>query len=331
MPPHVTIVTAVYNGEAYLHEAVQSIIGQTFGDFEYLIVDDASTDGTKGILELHEKNDSRVRVITNTKNMGRALSRNRGLQEARGEYIAILDADDIALERRVEREVEYLHTHPEVGVVGTWFDVIDDNGEFVITRRLPVEPQEVAARDLEIPPFCHPSVMFRKECIQKVGSYREEFVYAQDYDLLLRILEHYKGANIPEVLTRYRMNPDSCSQRHSVLQHRFGELACRLARERRESGLDVIQRGETGEVEALLVDVMRLSWLAARRGVADTCVSWAMRFFYADDSRRARRFILRAIWNNPAVCVSHADILVKTCMPVGFRRAWKRMLTQDTA
>ena len=331
MNPRVTVVTAVYNGEAYLHEAVQSIIGQTFQDLEYLIVDDASTDGTKDILEVYGRSDSRVRVITNKKNMGRAISRNRGLQEARGEYIAILDADDIALDRRVEREVEYLHAHPEVGVVGTWFDVIDDNGEFIITRKLPVEPGEVAAKDLEIVPFCHPSVMFRKECIEKVGSYRKEFVYAQDYDLLLRILEHYRGANIPEVLTKYRMNPDSCSQRHSVLQHRLGELACRLARQRRESGFDAIQRGETEEIEALLADAMRLSWLGARKGVADTCVSWAMRFFYADDSRRARKFILRAIRSNPAVCVSHADILVKTCLPGALRRMWKRMRTQDEA
>jgi len=138
--PKVTVLMPVYNGERYLNEAVDSILGQTFTDFEFLIIDDASTDKTPEILRSYD--DPRIRVVTNEENLGLSKSLNKGLALARGEFIARMDADDVSYPYRLQVQHEFMTQHPGAGVIGSWAEYIDRKGEIVHRYRAPIFPEE---------------------------------------------------------------------------------------------------------------------------------------------------------------------------------------------
>jgi hypothetical protein len=228
----VSVVMAVYNGERFLRQAVDSILSQTHTDFEFIIIDDGSTDGTAEIVSGYA--DPRLRVLTQ-QNMGLVKSLNRGVGMARGAYIARMDADDISLARRLELQVQSLDAHPRVGALGTGAVEIDEKDR--VTRRHDhhTDSQAIERALLEgNTPLCHGSVMFRKACFENVGGYRERFRHAEDYDLWLRMIERYDIDNLPEILYQHRLVLESVSSRHFVHQKRSAAFALECAECRRE-------------------------------------------------------------------------------------------------
>lgn len=205
----------VYNEEKkYLPEAVESILNQTFTDFEFIIIDDASTDRTAEILDRYT--DSRIIRFRNEKNVGPYISKNKGLAVARGEYIAIMDSDDISLPERFQKQVVYLSTHPEVGVLGTNVAVIDEIGNEDLETNyyfeIYTEPEVVKWHLLFMVPVQHPSVMMRKHALKSIRGYSDNLSYAADYDLYLRLSKITKIANLNEKLLLYRWHKSNMSK-----------------------------------------------------------------------------------------------------------------------
>lgn len=204
----VTVLMAVYNGEAYVAQAVESVLAQTFADFELIIVNDGSTDGTQQMLDRYH--DSRMRVVANDQNLGLTRSLNKGIRLARGKYIARQDADDVSLPERLAHQVAYLENHSQVGLVGCASRWIDGQGRFLRTMEPPTEPEQVGALLLATIPFLHGTFMIRRESLQDIGGgYNERLPVAQYCELLLRLAERWDLANLPEVLYMHRRHDKS--------------------------------------------------------------------------------------------------------------------------
>ncbi|HMD83436.1 MAG TPA: glycosyltransferase [Terriglobia bacterium] len=210
--PTVSVVMSVFNGERFVAEAIESILKQTFRDFEFIIIDDGSTDGTADILVRFAKADPRL-VVHHHSNQGQVPSLNIGCGLARGRYIARIDADDIALPERFERQVDYLEQNPQVALVGSSITNIDEMGSHLSTWPLPTGNEEIQKRLFELRdiPFCHVTLMFRTEVFRAVKGYRTAFAPAEDYDLWLRMAERWQLANLPEPLVKVRRRSQSLS------------------------------------------------------------------------------------------------------------------------
>lgn len=203
---------SVRNGQRYLRAAVDSILAQTLADLEFIIVDDASTDESGRILREYASCDRRVVVLTNHAGLGLTRSLNLALARATGDYLARMDADDISLPCRFERQVAYLNSHPDVGVVGSFYTEIDaDDAVLIPVYRFPVEPILVAWRMAFENPLPHPPILARRSVITAVGGYDERWETSQDYDLFTRMAAVTKLANCPEVLFLWRRHRDSVS------------------------------------------------------------------------------------------------------------------------
>jgi hypothetical protein len=214
--PTVSVVMSVLNGERYLSEAVESILNQTFRDFEFIIINDGSTDRTATILESFRMSDPRVRVY-HQENRGVGESLNRGCGLAQGKYIARMDADDIAIRDRLMRQVEFMECHAEIDVVGGAVEFIDAMGKSLATTRYPETVHEIKATLSRFScksPIVHPTVLLRREVFVSLGGYRPAFS-AEDYDLWLRIAERGQLANLGEVVLKYRIHPEQATCRHA--------------------------------------------------------------------------------------------------------------------
>jgi len=240
MYPIVSVVMSVYNGEKYLRESVESILNQTFSDFEFIIINDGSTDVSREILESYH--DERI-VLVHQENVGLTRALNKGLALAKGKYIARQDADDISRPERLEKQVAFMEAIPSVGLLGTRFEFIDENGTIVRTSPLPTENSILQDQLISINLFCHASVVIRREALEKAGGYRDFFRYSQDYDLWLRIAEQYEIANLTYMLVQYRELPDAISAEKILLQSRYACAAAEMARQRRETGTDALEQG----------------------------------------------------------------------------------------
>jgi len=218
-PPRITVLMPVYNAERYLRTAVDSILGQTFSGFELLIVDDGSDDGSTAIVNSYT--DKRIRLIRNECNLGLIATLNKGLQAARGQYVARMDADDISLPTRLERQIAYLERHREVGVVGSHFHRIDENGRILSTERREGKDFMVSFRMYveAYNPFCHPAVMYRTKEIRDRGGYNPAFPSAEDAALWFQLNESgMRFATIPRVLLLYRMHHSQVCQQDKPTQ-----------------------------------------------------------------------------------------------------------------
>lgn len=216
--PTVSVLMPVHNAERYLAEAIESILDQTFTDFEFLIIDDGSTDRSRVTLERYAARDARIRV-TSRPNTGYGVALNELLRQARGDLIARMDADDVALPERLERQVAYLRAHPDVVCVGSAVQFIDAAGRFLLERHEGMGHQLIQERALAGDcALNHPSVMMRRAALEAVGGYHVEFVPAEDLDLWLRLGEIGRLANLPDVLMKYRQHEASFSERHQQLQ-----------------------------------------------------------------------------------------------------------------
>jgi glycosyltransferase involved in cell wall biosynthesis len=222
-PPPVSVVMVVCNVERFLAEALESILVQTFRDFEFLILDFGSTDGTKSIVSRYAKLDARIRVHE-VSPCGLAEARNAVSFLAQGRYVAVQDADDISLPERLEVEVQFLESHPTVGVVGSATQWIDPHGNLLWVHRVPTKDLEIRQALLTCCPFIQSSVLFRREAFAAVGGYRSPFAPAEDYDLWIRIAERFECANLEQVLLKYRIHPYQLSLRNRR-QQSLGILA----------------------------------------------------------------------------------------------------------
>jgi len=198
--PVLSIIMGTYNSEKYISEAVDSILKQTFTDFEFIIVDDGSVDKTASILKNFCQKDSRIKVLWQKENIGLARSLNRALNIAKGKYIARMDADDIALKERLEREIEFLEKNEDYSIVGTGCYFLNSKGEIFGEKIFPIYDKDIKKELLKGNAFLHSSVMIKREIMAKFGGYDEKFKFSQDYDLWLRMMNHCKMHNLPEKL-----------------------------------------------------------------------------------------------------------------------------------
>ena len=203
--PEVSVLMPAFDRERFIGEAIESVLAQTFRDFELVVVDDGSRDGTVRVVESHR--DPRIRLERMGENRGIAAARNRALALARGRYVALLDSDDVAHPRRLEQQVRFLREHPRHALVGSWAQRIDEEGRRRAVRRFPCSSREVRARLLFGRCFTNTSVMARRDVLARF-PYDETLPVGEDLDLWARILREWEGANLPRVLAFYREHPD---------------------------------------------------------------------------------------------------------------------------
>jgi len=206
--PRISVVMAVFNGERFLRESIDSILAQSFADFEFLIVDDGSTDGTREIITSYE--DARIRLVVNEQNLGLTPSLNRGLQLAGGDFIARQDADDISEPERFEKQIAFLDANPDVALLGAQYRYMDETGASWDTEPLPCSHHELSWALLFGTPFIHSAVMLRRQqALDSVGKYDESTSHAQDYEYWNRIAATHRVANLERCLVRYRCHTGS--------------------------------------------------------------------------------------------------------------------------
>jgi hypothetical protein len=203
--PRVSVVMAVCDGERFVAEAIESLRNQTLGDFEVIVVDDGSTDATPRIVDALAAEDDRI-LLHVRPHAGYPAALNAGWQAARGEYVGILDADDLAEPARLERQLHYLERHPEVAVVGGALLLVTTDGRPFYIAAYPVSPAEARQALRNRSPLGHTAALTRRSVLEEMGGYRSTFPLAEDYDLWLRISERYAVANLPDIVGRYRIH-----------------------------------------------------------------------------------------------------------------------------
>ena len=202
--PKVTVFIPAYNREKYIGDAIESILAQTFTDYEILLIDDGSKDGT--VKKMRSYADPRIRIIRNEKNLGIPKTRNKGIEQARGEYIAMLDSDDRAYPTRLEKQVDFLDAHQDYAQVGSWCRMMNEQGRpLKKIKRQPILPEDVDAQLLFRCSLSNRSIMARTKILREYG-YRNDYPRCQDYDLHVRLAKKYKLGNLPECLVYGRIH-----------------------------------------------------------------------------------------------------------------------------
>lgn len=237
MKPRVSVLTAVYNGESYIRDAIDSILSQTYINFEYIIIDNNSTDNTPEIVNYYAKTDKRISVIQEER-PGPAYARNAGLKIARGEWIAILDADDIALPERLEIQLKYIEKHSDVCLLGSGCTTIDATGRVIKNYHYP-QSHDLLVNQLEhnLAFFPHSSDLIQKDAMVRLNGYSVRFPPAEDYDLWLRLSEYGKLACINRSLIKLRKHPESLSHKDFGYVQSLRAIAAAICHFRRKAGL----------------------------------------------------------------------------------------------
>ena len=203
--PKITVFIPAYNREKYIGDAIDSILAQTFTNYEILLIDDGSTDGTVDIMRSYS--DPRLRIIRNEENLGIPKTRNKGITNARGEYIAMLDSDDRAYPTRLEKQVAFMDRHPDFAQVGSWCRMMNAQGRpLKKTKWQPILPEDIDAQLLFRCSLSNRSIMARTDLLREFG-YRNDFPRCQDYDLHVKLAKKYKLGNLPECLVYGRIHP----------------------------------------------------------------------------------------------------------------------------
>ncbi|WP_051885670.1 glycosyltransferase family 2 protein [Flavobacterium hydatis] len=207
--PKISVIMPVYNAESFLKESIESILNQTYTDFELLILNDKSTDNSLEVIKQCQQKDSRIVIIDKKINVGPANLRNEGMQIAKGDFIALMDADDIALPTRFEKQVEVLKNNPEIGVCGTWFTFFGSKKNKVI--RHGEDHDHIKISFLHSCGIGNPTVMLKKEALSGL-EFNNDYVPVEDYDLWSRLLPKTKFHNIQESLLNYRLHNNNISK-----------------------------------------------------------------------------------------------------------------------
>jgi glycosyltransferase involved in cell wall biosynthesis len=291
--PAVSVVMRAFNCGRYIGQAIEGILAQTFRDFEVVIVDDASTDGTEAILQAYAQRDERIKVFRNETNQGPVRTMNIGLRHARGELVAVHDADDVSLPHRLETQVNFLRANPQVALIGGGAYFIDEEGEEVKVlnwgRKGPEEVRQFLEKGHSL---MHTSVMFRRECIEAIGFYDEFFSYSHDYDMLIRMADAFDIVYYEEPLVKWRWLNSGITGSKTRAQAAFAELA-RVRSKAQKEGLSLDLRKEYNR-------------LMAKRGISD--INWNRRLsdssyyyilglllFELGKPQKARKRFLRAL------------------------------------
>jgi glycosyltransferase involved in cell wall biosynthesis len=212
----ITVLMPVYNAEPFLKEAIESILSQTFKDFEFLIINDGSTDGSKAIIQSYQ--DSRIRFVENETNSKLIVTLNRGIKLAKGKYIVRMDADDISLPERLQLLYDFMESHPEVGLCGSWFENFFKKGTGPIVKYA-TDDQTIRFKQLHQIHLSHGTCIFRTEVLKSNKLlFNPDFIHAEDYELWTRIARFTKFANIAYILYRVRNNEESVSNKYSSIQ-----------------------------------------------------------------------------------------------------------------
>jgi glycosyltransferase involved in cell wall biosynthesis len=232
--PRISVLLPVYNAEAYLAEAVESVLAQTFRDFELLAVNDGSTDGSQALLEAFAARDPRVKVVSRP-NTGITGALNEMIGLARGTYLARMDADDLSVPTRFERQAAYLDAHPDCAIVGSRVMLMDPYGSPVAETGHALTHAEIDAELLVKTGWAivHPAAMMRADAVRKVGGYDKRWKHCEDHDLFLRLAEVGTLANLPDVLLWYRRHYASINYKKSAQQASQKEALLREAHQRR--------------------------------------------------------------------------------------------------
>lgn len=273
--PTVSVVLPVYNARPYVAEAIDSVLGQTFGDFELILVNDGSTDGSGEVLRAARDRDRRV-VLVEQENRGLIVTLNEACARAKGKYIARMDADDICLPDRLARQVAFLDEHPNVAALGGSAKYLTESGLLPRQFRNPTDSDSLRTALETRSALIHPTVTMRRDAFLAVGGYRSAFVDAEDYDLWLRMSERYDLNNLDAVVLHYRLHAGQVSVR-KMFQQGLSHLGARAsARLRRETGRDPAEGARTIDVPALLsmgvpwVEIEGVLLQAARERFHDT-------------------------------------------------------------
>jgi len=232
-PPTVTVQMPVFNGENYLADAIQSILSQTYKDFEFIIIDDGSTDDSLNIINCYAHSDARIHVVSR-ENRGLGTTQQELVQLAQGEYIAQMDQDDISLPNRLELQVEFLESNPKVVVLGGACELIDSFDRYITTLKMPLTNYDIQSHILGgHGAIAHPSAMMRSTHLKLIGGYNTKLNTAMDLDLWLRMGEVGELGNCNDVLLKYRLHDKSVSEKFGDIQRDEARQACEDAWERR--------------------------------------------------------------------------------------------------
>jgi glycosyltransferase involved in cell wall biosynthesis len=214
--PQISVVMPAYNAEKYITEAINSILSQTFTDFEFIIINDASTDSTKEIIGSFQ--DPRIKLINNEQNQGVANSLNIGIAEAKGKHIARMDADDISLPHRLQTQFDFMEQNPEIDICGSWIETFGDNQRII---KVPEKYDDIKDELFFSCPMLHPTLIFKKNLNLQYSS---DFPRAEDYDLWCRKINELKFANIPKVLLHYRIHSNQVGKAKKTTQNQDSNL-----------------------------------------------------------------------------------------------------------
>ncbi|MFO0959090.1 MAG: glycosyltransferase [Isosphaeraceae bacterium] len=283
--PAISVLMPVYNTERYLDECVNSILNQTFRDFEFLIIDDGSTDGSRAILERYAAHDPRIRLVSRP-NTGYVVALNEMLERASGRYIARMDADDVALPDRFRVQIEYLEAHPDAVCVGTSYELIDDRGRVLMAYHVDgLENDQVQEELLSgNVVLAHPTIMARADLVRDLGGYDESLMPAEDLDLWLRMGERGRLAVLPQTMVRYREHAGSVSSRSHELQVERMRLICSRAWERR----------------GVIREFKNTGWRpTTRRQLQEKCLLYGWHAFHRGDRPLALELALKAACLRP--------------------------------
>ncbi len=248
--PLVSVIIPVYNAEKFIGQTITALLQQSYSNIELLIIDDASTDRTVEAIEKYQARDRRIKIYKHAQNTGQVVSRNEALRTATGKYVAINDHDDISLPNRFRDQVAYLESHPDIFLVASIADRIDDSGHVVDSVRPPLDHETIAQQLLQRNIFIHSSVMYRND----PGNifYRPKMHFVDDYDLLLRLLtQKKKFACLPQTLIQYRSGANTQTLRNLGKVEMFAEKARQFYRERQENGQDTYESFQSEAILAL--------------------------------------------------------------------------------
>ena len=263
--PLVSVIMSVYNGEKFVAEAIDSILGQTFTDFEFIIIDDGSQDRSSEIIRAYQADDERIRFVKFADNEGMANTRNHGMTLSSAEFIAMMDCDDVCLPERLQKQVDHLRRHSAIGVLGAGAQAVDEDLRSLYAFNLP-EHHALIVYNIFVASFLiHPTVMMRRELLQSVGGYERDSQTAIDVELWTRLMWRTRFANHPETLLLYRRHPaQHHTTRDAAMKQQAREARARLlTRLWGEAPRETLDRFERMRMDE------SLPWLERRKARAD--------------------------------------------------------------
>jgi len=254
----ISILLPVYNAESYIHDSINSILNQTYTNWELLIADDGSTDKTKEIVDSYQ--DPRIKTYHNDTNIGPFPTRNKLLELSKGDLITFQDADDISHSTRLEEQVKAFWEDELLGIVGTWIEVILEDGTVINTMEYPITDDEIKEKNQTMNAFFNPTAMIKREVYERLGGFRAYLLNGfsnQDYDWNYLISDYYKSYNIPKALYQYRQLSDSVSKKISTKRLIGDKVVQFLGKRRRENGgLDYIHTNELSMIDEYVLTLL---------------------------------------------------------------------------